>query len=117
MDPKDPYNLIFSAVFLAMNGKKEEALKIAQANINLLPASYNLAAIYAQKCASCHGANAEGGPGGPRLFGGIGTLKAPQQPVQTVAALKSAVQQGGTRPLLLLVNREGHDLFLTASAS
>ena len=48
MDPKDPYNLIFSAVFLAMNGKKEEALKIAQANINLLPASYNLAAIYAQ---------------------------------------------------------------------
>jgi len=40
-----------------------------------------------------------------------------QQPVQTVAALKSAVQQGGTRPLLLLVNREGHDLFLTASAS
>ncbi len=48
MDPKDPYNLIFSAVFLAMNGKKQEALKIAQANINLLPASYNLAAIYAQ---------------------------------------------------------------------
>ena len=41
-------------------------------------------AIYAQKCASCHGANAEGGPGGPRLFGGIGTLKAPQQPEQTV---------------------------------
>ena len=48
MDPKDPYNLIFSAVFMAMNGKKDEALKIAQANINLLPASYNLAAIYAQ---------------------------------------------------------------------
>src|SRR5204862_490889 len=36
MDPKDPYNLIFSAVFLAMNGKKQEALKIAEANINLL---------------------------------------------------------------------------------
>src|SRR5204862_7863720 len=50
MDPKDPYNLIFSAVFLAMNGKKQEALKIAEANINLLPASYNLAAIYAQNC-------------------------------------------------------------------
>ena len=48
MDPKDPYNLIFSAVFMAMNGKKAEALKIAEANINLLPASYNLAAIYAQ---------------------------------------------------------------------
>jgi len=48
MDPKDPYNLVFAAVFMAMNGKKEEALKIAQDNINLLPASYNLAAIYAQ---------------------------------------------------------------------
>ncbi|MEO6394160.1 MAG: hypothetical protein ABIP75_20065, partial [Pyrinomonadaceae bacterium] len=48
LDPKDPYNLVFSAVYLAMSGKKEEALKIAQSNINLLPASYNLAAIYAQ---------------------------------------------------------------------
>ena len=48
MDPKDPYNLVFAAVFMAMNGKKAEALKIAQENINLLPASYNLAAIYAQ---------------------------------------------------------------------
>src|SRR5262249_8471507 len=43
-------------------------------------------AIFAQKCAACHGANAEGGAGGPRLFGGIGTLKAPQQPVQTVGS-------------------------------
>jgi len=48
MDPQDPYNLIFAAVFMAMNGKKDEALKIATANINLLPASYNLAAIFAQ---------------------------------------------------------------------
>ena len=48
MDPTDPYNLVFSAVFMAMNGKRAEALKIAQDNINLLPASYNLAAIYAQ---------------------------------------------------------------------
>ena len=40
-----------------------------------------------------------------------------QQPVQTVDALRSAVKQGGNRPLLLLVNREGHDLFLTASVS
>jgi hypothetical protein len=37
--------------------------------------------------------------------------------VQTVEALRSAVKQGGNRPLLLLVTREGHDLFLTASAS
>lgn len=48
MDPNDPYNLVFAAVFMAANGKKEEALKIAMANMNLLPASYNLAAIYAQ---------------------------------------------------------------------
>ena len=48
MDPNDPYNLVFSAVFMAANGQKDEALKIALANINLLPASYNLAAIFAQ---------------------------------------------------------------------
>jgi tetratricopeptide (TPR) repeat protein len=48
LDPKDPYNLVFAAVFLAANGKKEEALKIARDNVELLPASYNLAAIYAQ---------------------------------------------------------------------
>ena len=48
LDPNDPYNHVFSAVFLAATGKKKEALKIAQKNINLLPASYNLAAIFAQ---------------------------------------------------------------------
>jgi tetratricopeptide (TPR) repeat protein len=48
LDPKDPYNLVFAAVFMAANGKKEEALKIARENIKLMPASYNLAAIYAQ---------------------------------------------------------------------
>jgi tetratricopeptide (TPR) repeat protein len=48
LDPKDPYNLVFAAVFMAANGKKDEALKIAKANMNLMPASYNLAAIFAQ---------------------------------------------------------------------
>jgi tetratricopeptide (TPR) repeat protein len=48
LDPKDPYNLVFAAVFMAASGQREEALKVARANINLLPASYNLAAIYAQ---------------------------------------------------------------------
>lgn len=48
LDPKDPYNLVFAAVFMAANGKKDEALKIARENINLMPASYNLAAIFAQ---------------------------------------------------------------------
>jgi len=48
LDPKDPYNLIFAAVFMAASGHGDEALKIARANRSLLPASYNLAAIYAQ---------------------------------------------------------------------
>ena len=33
---------------MAATGHGDEALKIAQANRDLLPASYNLAAIYAQ---------------------------------------------------------------------
>jgi len=48
LDPKDSYNLVFAAVFMAASGHGDEALKIAQANRKLLPASYNLAAIYAQ---------------------------------------------------------------------
>lgn len=48
LDPKDPYNLVFAAVFMAAGGEKDEALKIARANMNLLPASYNLAGIFAQ---------------------------------------------------------------------
>src|SRR5215212_9207155 len=48
LEPKDPYNLVFAAVFMAASGHGDEALKIARTNRNLLPASYNLAAIYAQ---------------------------------------------------------------------
>ncbi|HEY2963091.1 MAG TPA: tetratricopeptide repeat protein [Pyrinomonadaceae bacterium] len=48
LDPKDPYNLVFAAVFMAASGHGDEALKIARVNRNLLPASYNLAAIFAQ---------------------------------------------------------------------
>jgi tetratricopeptide (TPR) repeat protein len=48
LDPKDPYNLVFAAAFMAGNGKGDEALKIARENESLLPASYNLAAVYAQ---------------------------------------------------------------------
>jgi tetratricopeptide (TPR) repeat protein len=48
LDPRDPYNLIFAAVFKAAAGHADEALQIARANESLLPASYNLAAIYAQ---------------------------------------------------------------------
>lgn len=48
LEPKDAYNLVFAAAFLAGNGHREQALKIASENQALLPASYNLAAIYAQ---------------------------------------------------------------------
>jgi tetratricopeptide (TPR) repeat protein len=48
LEPKDPYNLVFAAVFMAASGHGDEALKIARANQKLLPASYNLAAVYAQ---------------------------------------------------------------------
>ena len=48
LDPKDSYNLVFAAVFSAATGHGDEALKIARENEGLLPASYNLAAIYAQ---------------------------------------------------------------------
>lgn len=48
LDPKDSYNLVFAAVFMAASGHGDEALKIARANKNLMPASYNLAAIFAQ---------------------------------------------------------------------
>ncbi|MFL6443155.1 MAG: tetratricopeptide repeat protein [Candidatus Sulfotelmatobacter sp.] len=48
LDPSDPYNLVFAAAFMAGSGHGEEALKIARENEALLPASYNLAAVYAQ---------------------------------------------------------------------
>jgi tetratricopeptide (TPR) repeat protein len=48
LDPDDGYNLIFAAGFMAANGHGDEALKIARKNEAVLPASYNLAAIYAQ---------------------------------------------------------------------
>jgi tetratricopeptide (TPR) repeat protein len=48
LDPKEPFNLIFAAAFMAGNGHGDEALKIAKENETILCASYNLAAIYAQ---------------------------------------------------------------------
>lgn len=47
LDPHDPFNIVFAAVFKATSGKLDEALKIAEENEAMLPASYNLAAIYA----------------------------------------------------------------------
>lgn len=46
--PEDKFNRVFAAVFMAANGRGKEALEIARDNEGLLPASYNLAAIYAQ---------------------------------------------------------------------
>ena len=48
LDPKDPYNIVFAAVFMSSAGRGKEALKIARVHVGLLPASYNLAGIYAQ---------------------------------------------------------------------
>jgi tetratricopeptide (TPR) repeat protein len=48
LEPDEPYNLIFAAAFMAGNGRGEEALRIAREHEALLPASYNLAAVYAQ---------------------------------------------------------------------
>jgi tetratricopeptide (TPR) repeat protein len=47
VDPDDNYNKVFTAVLMASAGHASEALKIAEDNIGLLPASYNLAAIFA----------------------------------------------------------------------
>jgi tetratricopeptide (TPR) repeat protein len=47
LDPNDPFNRVFAAVFMAASGRTEEAARIARANEALLPASYNLAAIHA----------------------------------------------------------------------
>lgn len=48
LDPQDPYNRVFAAVFMAASGRKDEALRIARENDGLMAASYNLAAIHAQ---------------------------------------------------------------------
>jgi len=47
LDPNDPFNVVFAAVFKATMGQTDAALKIALENEAMLPASYNLAAIHA----------------------------------------------------------------------
>ena len=48
LEPDEPYNRVFAAIVHGGHGRGEEALRIAKENEKLLPASYNLAAIYAQ---------------------------------------------------------------------
>ena len=91
--------LLASAMVFAQGpnlGKPISPADVAAWDISVMPDGTGLppgsgtaaqgAPIYARKCAACHGPNGEGGMGGPRLFGGAGTLKAPQQPVQTVGS-------------------------------
>ena len=69
--------------------------EIAKADISIPPDGKNLPAgsgsaaqgamVFQQKCAVCHGANAEGTPSGDRLVGGIGSLNSPT-PVKTVSS-------------------------------
>lgn len=49
LDPTDPFNLIFAAAFQAGTGHGDKALAIAKQYESEMPASYNLAAIYAQQ--------------------------------------------------------------------
>jgi tetratricopeptide (TPR) repeat protein len=50
LDPEEPFNLVFAAAFLAGEGGAhgERALEVALKHEDLMCASYNLAAIYAQ---------------------------------------------------------------------
>jgi tetratricopeptide (TPR) repeat protein len=48
LDPDDEYNQIFAATYLVSLGKPEEAEAVARRHEQMLEASYNLAAIYAQ---------------------------------------------------------------------
>ena len=50
LDPDEPFNVVFAAAFMAGSGgpDRQRALDVARTHANLMCASYNLAAIYAQ---------------------------------------------------------------------
>jgi mono/diheme cytochrome c family protein len=74
-------------------GRPATADDIAKIDISIPPDGKGLpagsgsvaqgAAIFAQKCMVCHGANGEGTPSGDRLSGGVGSLGTPN-PIKTV---------------------------------
>jgi len=74
-------------------GKPASPDQIAKVDISIPPDGKGLPAgsgsvaqgaqVFAQKCAVCHGANAEGTPSGDRLVGGVGSLGSPN-PLKTV---------------------------------
>jgi tetratricopeptide (TPR) repeat protein len=48
VDPDEPFNVIFAATYLVEMGRQDEAIAVAVKHDDMLAASYNLAAIYAQ---------------------------------------------------------------------
>ena len=76
-------------------GRAATADDIAKVDISIPPDGTGLpagsgsvaqgAAVYAQKCQVCHGANGAGTPSGDRLVGGIGTLNT-ANPIKTVSS-------------------------------
>jgi tetratricopeptide (TPR) repeat protein len=48
LDPDEPFNVIFAATYLVELGRTEEAIAVADQHQDMMAASYNLAAIYAQ---------------------------------------------------------------------
>jgi cytochrome c len=76
-------------------GRPATSDEIARADISIPPDGTGLpagsgtveqgAAVFAQKCQVCHGANGAGTPSGDKLTGGIGSL-ATANPVKTVSS-------------------------------
>jgi len=76
-------------------GRPATADEVAKIDISIPPSGAGLpagsgtvaqgAAVYAQKCEMCHGANGAGTPSGDRLTGGVGTL-ASDNPIKTVSS-------------------------------
>ena len=48
LDPDEPFNVIFAATYLVELGRTDEAIAVADQHQDMMAASYNLAAIYAQ---------------------------------------------------------------------
>ncbi len=61
--------------------------------------------------------NPDGRAAGAGIEAGDVIIEVNRQPVQTVEELRTAVRKAADRPALLLVSREGKDLFVTVRAS
>jgi S1-C subfamily serine protease len=63
------------------------------------------------------GVNPDGRAADAGIQAGDIILEVNRQPVQSVEELRAAVRKSADHPTLLLVNREGHDIFVTVRAS